>query len=214
MMLPLSLTLFSAELSDSFEGIECVEPGKPAAIFQFFTSHPLFNWGLHHNFCEARAEAQSLLLDAAKIPYVKCWVFGGAFLKWGYVGALKNYWNYHVSIAVPVKNGLQLQWMVIDPSTANGPILVEDWAASITAWSHSYYALKDTSYYVFPGNALFTKEWHKRNHRNFKWTMQGLTGINGLTYIGKAELVFKKRQIQEVTRKFMKARGAMRGEVF
>lgn len=212
MMLPLSLTLFSAELSENFDEIECLESLDASAIFTFFKSNPLFNWRLNHNFCEARAEVVSLLLDAAKVSHVKCWVMGAAFLKQGYVGALKNNWNYHVAIALPVKNDLQLNWMVIDPSAAEGPLSIVDWASSITAYSHSYYFLKDAVYYIFPGNQLFVKDWHKRRQRNFKWAMQGLIGISSLSYVGKAMLSYKRRQIREVTRRFMKLRGGMGAE--
>jgi len=212
MMLPLSLTLFNTELSENFGGIKCMEGHIAGEIYSFLKTNSLFNWKLNHNFCEARAEAVSLLLDAAKIPHVKCWVMGAAFLKWGYVGALKNNWNYHVAIALPVENGLKVDWMVVDPSAANGPLLVEDWAASITLYPHSYYFLKDPGYYIFPGNQLFKKGWHKRRQRNFRWAMQGLIGISSLSYIGKAMLTFKKRQIREVTLKFMKVRGRMGDE--
>lgn len=208
-MIPLSLTLFNVELSEKFEDIDCVETQTAGEIFTFLQGNSLFNWHLNHNFCEARAEAVSLLLTAAKIPHVKCWVMGAAFLKKGYVGGLKNNWNYHVAIALPVRNGKMIDWMVVDPSAALGPVLVEDWAASITAYSHSYYFLKDPGYYIFPGNDLFDRGWHKRRKLNFRWTMQGLIGINGLTYAGRAELVFKKRQIREITSRFMKARGKM-----
>jgi hypothetical protein len=206
-MIPLSLTLFSAELSESFEGINCVEREVVDSIYRYVGVHPLFNWVLNHNFCEARAEALSLLLDAADIPHVKCWVFGAAFLKKGYVGALKNNWNYHVAIALPVKNGLQTEWLAVDPSAASGPVSVEDWAASVTAYSHSYYLLKHSGFYIFPGNDLFKKGWHRRRQRNFRWAMQGLLGISSLSSSGKAGLVFKKRQIKEVKQRFVKEMG-------
>ena len=206
-MIPLSLTLFHIELSEKFEDIDCVEAGVAADIFTFFNNHSLFNWQLNNNFCEARAEAVSLLLGRAKIPHVKSWVMGAAFFKKGYVGGLKNNWNYHVAIALPVRNGGKINWMVVDPSAALAPMLVVDWASSITAYSHSYYFLKDAGYYIFPEDKLFGKGWHKRRHRNFKWTMQGLLGFSSLSNIGKAKLAFKKRQIREVTRRFIKLRG-------
>jgi Glutaminase len=208
-MIPLSLTLFNIELSGKFKDIESVEAQTPGEIFTFLKTHSLFNWHLNNNFCEARAEAVSLLLCAAKIPHVKSWVMGAAFLKKGYVGGLKNNWNYHVAIALPVRKGDKIDWMVVDPSAALDPLLVEDWAASITAYSHSYYFLKDPGYYIFPENKLFGKGWHKRRQRNFKWTMQGLLGFSSLSNSGKAKLAFKKRQIREVTRSFMKVRGEM-----
>lgn len=206
-MIPLSLTLFNFELSDKFEDIDCVEEVVVAQIFTFLKTHSLFNWQLNNNFCEARAEAVSLLLGREKIPHVKCWVMGAAFLKKGFVGGLKNNWNYHVAIALPVRRGEKIDWMVVDPSAALDPLLVEDWAASITAYSHSYYFLKDPGYYIFPENYLFGRAWHKRRQRNFKWTMQGLLGFSSLSSSGKAKLAFKKRQIREVTRRFIKMRG-------
>jgi hypothetical protein len=171
-------------------------------VFDLLASEPLFNWQHQHNFCEARAEAASLLLEAAGLPHAKCWVFGAAFLYKGFVGGLKHHWNYHVAVAMPVLQEGRLQWLVLDPSTARSPISPEAWASAVTEYPHSYHLLKQADYYIFPDPGSKKPNWHRRHHRNFRWAMQGLAGINGLTPTGRAQLVFGKQKIARTTRQF------------
>ena len=39
--------------------------------------------------------------------------------------------------------------------------------------------------------------WYTRNKQNYKWTIQGLSGINGVSKIGKAALSFNKNRIKK-----------------
>jgi hypothetical protein len=203
---PLSLTLFDYSLSDSMDNIAPSGLTTIQQIFSFVSTQPLFGWHRSHNFCEARAEAASLLLKAANIPHAKCWVFGAAFLYKGYVGGLKNNWNYHVAVAIPILEKEVTQWWTIDPATSNTPIKLEDWASAVTDYPHSYHCLRNPTDYIFPAGNLNTLRWHRRHHRNFRWAMQGLAGINALNPIGKAQLAFSKLATDNMTSKFMQLR--------
>jgi hypothetical protein len=213
MDIQLSLTLYDYSLGDSFPDIElaCMETVQRA--FHFLQQQPMFNWHKSHNFCEARAEAASLLLAAAGIYHAKCWVFGAAFLRKGYVGGLKNNWNYHVSVAVPTVNVNELAWMVLDPAMADEPQALYEWASNITDYPHSYHFVKDPQLYIFPAGSVVHDKWHKRHPRNFRWAMQGLAGVNALTPTGRAQLAFCKRRIDAVTRQFVQVRNIFNIEV-
>jgi hypothetical protein len=202
MDLPLSLTLFHYNLSADLSNVSLLEIGKVEEVFDFLKMHPLFNWSINHNFCDARAEAVSLVLTSAKIPHAKAWVMGAPFLQKGGVGGLKHYWNYHVAIALPVLVKQNLAWMVVDPSTQEAPVLLSDWAASITDYPHSYHFIKPAELFIFPEKRPAFNRWVKRSNRNFKWTMQGMLGIHALNQIGKAKLVFQKKRIQAFTKLF------------
>lgn len=205
----LLLTLFDNQMSDDFAEGKVVNDQTAEKIFVMLARVSIFKWGTTHNYCECRAEASSLLLNAAGIPHAKAWVFGASFLRKHYIGGLKNLWNYHVAIALPVDTVEGLLWFVIDPSVASGPVLLCDWAASVTDYSHSYHILKESQYYIFPEGNIVKDKWHKRNRQNFKWTIQGLAGVNGLTNTGKAQLVFKKNKIYTVRKEFDKLLKAM-----
>jgi hypothetical protein len=202
MPVPLSLTLYDFRLADKLDVPAPLDAAAVQQVFHLLDSQPLFNWQRQHNFCEARAEAASLLLEAAGLPHAKCWVFGGAFLYKGYVGGLKHHWNYHVAVAMPVQQDGGLQWLVLDPSTARGPLSPEAWASAVTEYPHSYHLLKQADYYIFPAPGSKKPNWHRRHHRNFRWAMQGLAGINSLTPTGRAQLVFGKQKIARTTRQF------------
>ncbi len=206
---PLSLTLFDFSLSDRFDNLATTEAETIQQIFSFVAAQPLFGWHRHHNFCEARAEAMSLMLKAANIPHAKCWVFGAAFLHKGYVGGLKNNWNYHVAVAIPTMENEITTWWTLDPATAGTPILLEQWAAAVTDYPHSYHCLRSAMDYIFPAGNLNTVRWHRRHHRNFRWAMQGLAGINALNAKGKAQLAFSKSATDNMTTQFMQLRNAM-----
>jgi hypothetical protein len=209
---PLSLTLFDFSLSDSMDNLPATDADTIGQIFSFIKAQPLFGWQRNHNFCEARAEATSLLLQAANIPHAKCWVFGAAFLHRGFVGGLKNNWNYHVAVAIPtVENGIT-NWRTIDPATSSSPILLEDWAAAVTDYSHSYHCLRSPMDYIFPVGNFNTVRWHRRHHRNFRWAMQGLAGINALNAVGKAQLAFLKSATDKMTTQFMQLRNHIQAQ--
>ena len=202
MPVPLSLTLYHFRMADRLDACEPVEQAVVQQLFGQLAAEPVFGWQRQHNFCEARAEAASLLLEAAGLPHAKCWVFGAAFLHKGYVGGLLHHWNYHVAVAMPVWQDGRLQWLVLDPSTASGPTSPEAWASAVTAYPHSYHLLKQADYYIFPAPGSKKPNWHRRHHRNFRWAMQGLAGINGLTPTGKAQLAFSRQKIARTTRQF------------
>jgi hypothetical protein len=206
MELPLSLTLFHHAYSDDFATIEPVPTLLVQQVFAWVQRQKLFDWQQNHNFCEARAEVVSLLLQAAKIPHAKAWVFGAAFLHKGYIGGLKNNWNYHVCVAIPIWQNDQIAWMVIDPSTRSEPVTLHDWATDITYFPHSYHFIRNAGYYIFPQAWMGQLPWHKRHHRNFRWAMQGLSGISSLSPAGKARLSFQKKRIAATTHQFMELR--------
>lgn len=131
------------------------------------------------------------LLDEWNIQNAKAWVFSGyVFNKIGY---LKNLWKYHVAALLPVKEGKQIHYYVIDPATAKELLTIEEWAANVTDNPHSYYIMKSGMYYIFNENVIKKNNWYKRNRRNYKWTLQGLSGINGVSSKGRAKLAFNKK---------------------
>ncbi|HSR37458.1 MAG TPA: protein-glutamine glutaminase family protein [Phnomibacter sp.] len=211
MPVPLSLTLYDYRLADPLAVPAPLEEAAVQEVFHLLDSEPLFQWQRNHNFCEARAEAASLLLEAAGLPHAKCWVFGAAFLYKGYVGGLLNHWNYHVAVAMPVQQNGRLQWLVLDPSTARGPLSAEAWASAVTAYPHSYHLLKQADYYIFPAPGSKKPNWYRRHHRNFRLAMQGLAGINSLRPTGKAQLVFDKQNIARTTHQFRQLLHRMQG---
>jgi len=197
-------TLYDIILSDQLGLSAIITLHEAEEIFIRLQQLSILKWQTTHNFCEARAEAASLLLTAAGIQHAKAWVFGAGFLRKNHVGGLINYWNYHVAIAVYVSNDATNLWYVLDPSIANRPLFLNDWASSVTQYPHSYHCIKKSSYYIFPSGNIVKDKWHHRNRQNFKWVIQCLAGINGLTNLGKAQLVFKKQKIAETNKQFIR----------
>lgn len=198
-----SPALFSELLSDTVLPVQTVTPERAANLFQFFRDCPLFRWQDTNNDCEDRANALCILLDHWQIPNCKAWVFSGYFLGRD-LGSLVNFWNYHVATALPVLADGILEYWVIDPATGTAPVPATEWAAKITSYPHSYFAIKDGRYYIFPPPPVLRDNWYKRNRQNYKWTIQGLSGINGVSRTGKAQLIFNKARIRATENAFKK----------
>jgi hypothetical protein len=170
-------------------------------LFQFFKECPLFRWQDANNDCEDRANAICIALDAWNIPNYKAWVFSASFLKRGN-GCLKNNWGYHVAALIAITEGGGLRFYVIDPATVATLEPIEVWANNATETATSYYCITTGDTYIFdPGN-IRPDTWYRRNRQNYKWTIQGLAGINGVTRTGKAQLVFQKARIRKCEDKF------------
>jgi hypothetical protein len=194
-VVPITLSLYDYLLSDDIVEGDYVAPERAEAIFQFFRDCPLFNWLESHNGCEARADAVCLLLDAWNIPNYKAWVFGGYFLR-KHFGGLKKNWKYHVATALPVMLEKTIRWYIIDPATSNKPETLNDWAAHVTAYAHSYHMVKDSRWYIFSEKKIEISNWNERNKQNRKWMIQGLAGVNSLNALGKSQLTFNKGRIK------------------
>ena len=194
-------TLFDYLLTDVVNTDKTVSKEEAKKLFTFFQTNDLFKWHDVHNNCEARADAVCRLLDAWQVPNYKAWVFGGAFLR-KHIGGLKQSWNYHVAALLPVKEADKITFYVIDPSLFNHLQTMYDWAAEITAYPHSYHFIKSGEYYIFPSGKIKQDNWHARNKQNSKWLVQGLAGINGVSPVGKARLIFNKNKIENTFRKF------------
>ena len=194
-------TLFDYLLTDVVTTDKTVSREEAEKLFAFFQTNDLFKWHDVHNNCEARADAVCCLLDAWQIPNYKAWVFGGAFLR-NHIGGLKQGWNYHVAALLPVKEDAKMNFYVVDPSLFNHLQTIYDWAAEITAYPHSYHFIKSADYYIFPSGKITKDNWHARNKQNGKWLLQGLAGINGVSPVGKAQLVFNKNRINNTRKKF------------
>lgn len=199
-------TLYDVILSDINFPHNAISKKQAEELFAFFQQHPLFDWKNSHNGCEGRADAVCVLLDEWHIPNFKGWVFGGEYLKKGHIGQLKNNWNYHVAPVLPVQSDEQIVHYVLDPSTGNSLQPIEEWAASITQIPHSYYCIRNSCWYIFPERKISKKKWHHRNKQNRKWMIQCLVGINSLTRIGKAQLVFNKKRIEKTWKAFNQAK--------
>jgi len=192
-------------LSDIVLDTKTITKEQAEKIFDFFKNNSLFHWSDANNDCEDRANAICILLKDWNIPNYKGWVFGGAYLK-QQEGSLVNLWNYHVAAALPVMENNQIYFYIIDPATS--PVLehIAIWADKVTNYGSSYYLIKDSNYYIFPTCKLFRDNWHKQNQQNFKWTIQGLAGINGVSKIGQAAVAFNKNRIRNTEKKFQKLR--------
>jgi hypothetical protein len=197
--------LFEASLSDVVNEDRGLTGKQAAAVFTFFRDCTLFRWRDANNDCEDRANAICMLLDYWGIPNSKGWVFSGAFLKKEH-GSLVNCWNYHVAAAVPVTVENEVRYYIIDPATLSGLETIETWAVGITDVAPCYYLIRDGDYYIFPDNKIGKDDWHKRNKQNYKWTIQGLAGINGVSRTGKAQLVFNKTRIKNTGERFKELR--------
>jgi Glutaminase len=188
----LELTLFDYALSDATEPNNLVGKETAEQLFEYFKNSTLFNWNKSHNHCESRAEAICILLNSWKIPNYKAWVFSGAFLK-NHIGGLKQHWNYHVAAMLQVQENNQIVHYVIDPATSNTLQTIKSWAENVTEYSHSYYLIKQSDYYIFSSKKISKTNWHIRNKQNSKWTVQGLASISALSAKGKAQLCFNKK---------------------
>ncbi|MEO6219879.1 MAG: protein-glutamine glutaminase family protein, partial [Ginsengibacter sp.] len=108
----------------------------------------------------------------------------------------------HVAALVPVKEIENTEYYIIDPATSDELLPISEWAANVTDNPHSYYVIKKGGYYIFHTRKIEKNNWFKRNKGNYNWTMQGLSGINGLSAIGKAQLAFNKKKVLKTKRLF------------
>jgi hypothetical protein len=198
-------TLFDHVLTDIGSPTVTVSRSQAEQLFTFFQQHPLFNWTATNDGCEGRADAVCLLMDAWGIPNYKGWVFGGLFLK-NHIGGLIQNWNYHVAPVLAVQEEGQVVYYVLDPATGGSLQLIDDWAAGITQYPHSYYCIRQAHWYIFPAGDINTADWHTRNRRNRKWMIQALAGIFGLTSQGKARKVFNKERLWRTLLAFKQAK--------
>jgi Glutaminase len=199
-------TLFDYTLSDTTDPSKWVSRTEAEKLFSIFAAHPLFKWNESHNGCEARADAVCVLLDQWQLPHYEAWVFGGDYLK-NHIGGLVQHWNYHVAAVLPLKEEGRLVFHIIDPATASTLQTMEDWAAGVTQYPHSYHFIKLPHWYLFHQGTIKATNWYARNRQNRKWMIQGLVGINGLTNIGKAQLSFCKGRLKRTKQALEKLKG-------
>ncbi len=193
-------TIFALAISDALEPTFSVSRHLADELFSYFKTSSLFRWSDANNDCEDRANALCILLDAWGIDNCKAWVFSGyVFRKKGF---LKNFWKYHVAAAVPILIEGKVVYHVLDPATTEQLTDAEEWAINVTDNPFSYFALKRGEYYIFNPAKIFRDNWFKRNKRNYNWTMQGLSGINGMSVIGKAQLRFNKKKVLATSKRF------------
>lgn len=198
-------TLFDEDLADEAQYEKAVSPQTAQAIFDYFKSSPLFRWSDANNDCEDRANAICILLADWGYTASKAWVFSGNFRQKS-LGYLTNFWKYHVAAAIPVQEADAVVYYVIDPATSPQLITVAKWALQVTAVGSSYHFIKHGHYYIFPNGRVIRDNWHKRNKRNFNWTMQGLSGINGVSATGRAQLAFCKKKVAKTVVAFRRLR--------
>ena len=196
-----SNTIYNIELSDVVTEGASISKLLAENLFKFFQEHTLFRWQDANNDCEDRANAICILLDEWKIPNYKGWIFGGNFL-FNKEGNLINNWKYHVATIVPVGENAGINLYVIDPAALITIDTIFNWATVNTQTAFSHYLIKWGHYYIFPKQRIQKDNWHKRNRQNYKWTMQGLSGINGASKIGKAQICFNKNRIKKTEQNF------------
>ena len=193
-------TLYDQALSDELETDRLIDKEQAEKLFTFFKESAAFRWLDANNNCEDRANAICILLDEWKIQNGKGWVFSGYVFK--KIGYLKNLWKYHVAALLPVKEGATINYYIIDPATSGQLLLIADWAANITDNPHSYYLIKRGDYYIFNAGKIEKDNWYGRSKRNYNWTIQGLSGINGVSNKGKAQLAFNKKKVLKAEEQF------------
>ena len=196
-----SKTLFHSALSDEIDTSRTLTPKEAEKVFNFFKNCTLFRWQDANNDCEDRANAICILLDHWKIPNYKGWVFSGYFLR-RENGSLTNNWNYHVASLLPVKENEQMKYYIIDPATSAELLTLEEWASAVTHTPFSYHFIKHGNQYIFPPKKIEKNNWYKRDKRNLRWTIQGVSGINGVSSVGKAQLCFKKNKVKLTEQRF------------
>jgi hypothetical protein len=194
-------TIFHPVLADDLTVTKTLTKTEVELLFNFFKNSSLFNWKDANNSCESRANAICILLDQWNVPNYKGWVFSGQFLK-KEKGYLKNCWNYHVAAAIPVQEESSIDYYIIDPSTSEKPELISNWAANVTAEGCSYYFIKSGATFIYRLKKIQKDNWFERNKENYKWTIQGLCNINGVSGKGKAQLRFNKNRILNMGNKF------------
>lgn len=196
----LTMTIFDEQLSDEVNPDIYITKDEANQLFDYFKNCTIFKWNDANNDCEDRANAVSIVLDEWEVPNYKGWVFSGyIFNKEGF---LKNLWRYHVAPLVPVKENDQMNFYVIDPATSKDMVTIQEWAASVTDKPNSYYLIKSSDCYIFNEKKILKDNWYKRNRQNYKWTVQGLSGINGVSTVGKAQLCFNKNRINNTEYQF------------
>ncbi len=193
-------TLYDHSLSDIAETDKAITKQEAEKFFIFFKNCKPFRWTDANNNCEDRANAVCILLDKWNIQNGKGWAFSGYVFK--KIGYLKNLWKYHVAALLPVKEEGKINYYIIDPATSDKLVTIADWAANITDNPHSYYLIKNGNYYIFNAKKIEKNNWYKRNKRNYNWTMQGLSGINGVSGKGKAQLAFNKNRVVKTKKIF------------
>lgn len=199
-MASLPNTIYNIALSDVVPQ-NAIKKEIAEELFDFFKQCPLFRWQDVNNDCEDRANAICMLLDQWKIANYKGWVFGGNLLS-GTTGSLINNWKYHVAALLPVKEEEAINFYVIDPSTLTTTDTILNWASNITDIPFCHYLIKFNHYYIFCEGKIERDNWHTRNRQNYKWTIQGLSGINGVSKIGKAQICFNKNRIKKTDATF------------
>ena len=193
-------TLYNQALSDEIKTYKAITKEQADELFTFFKDCFIFRWADANNNCENRANAICIMLDEWKIQNGKGWVFSGYVFN--RIGFLKNLWKYHVAALVPVLEGTIINYYIIDPATSPKLALIADWATNITDNPHSYYLIKKGEYYIFSPGDIKRDNWFKRNKRNYNWTIQGLSGINGVSHKGKAQLAFNKKKVLKTNKLF------------
>jgi len=193
-------TYFEATLSDEVYFDKPLTIEHANQIFDFFKKHWLFKWHDAHNDCEDRANAICILLDHWRVSNFKAWVFSGQFLK-GEQGTLNNLWNYHVATAIPVSINNSIYFYVIDPATLQQSESIEVWADNVTESPYSYNLIKQGNCYIFSAENIQQNNWHLRDQENYRWTIEGLAGINGVApdgeyFINENKLLIEKTRIE------------------
>ncbi|MEP6615294.1 MAG: protein-glutamine glutaminase family protein [Ginsengibacter sp.] len=195
----MATSIIDTGLTDCTTGVITLDLAQ--SLFEYFKDSALFRWKDGNNDCEDRANAICILLDTWHVPNYKGWVFSGYFLKKN-LGSLINSWNYHVAALLPVQDHDLTEYYVIDPSTSPCLETLTNWAVKITFSEISYHCIKDGDVYIFPPGKIKKDNWFTRNKGNSNWTIQGLSGINGLSSKGKAQLAFNKKRVMKTLRTF------------
>jgi hypothetical protein len=109
--------LHARSLSDEILSGNAITKQVAEKLFVFFKNCPLFRWADANNDCEDRANAICILLDQWEMQNGKGWVFSGYVFK--KTGFLKNLWKYHVAALLPVREGDEVTYYIIDPATSD-----------------------------------------------------------------------------------------------
>jgi hypothetical protein len=130
-------------------------------LIKYFVDSSNLDFQTIYNGCQNRAMVMSLLLNKKGIKHYKIWNFdpykisifnGQDALDVDDVLKLKTnriLWDFHVAIAVPVKNNnAEIDTLIFDPSFSNKPLKISEWL-SLQHSHNSYFTFLDPIWYNF-----------------------------------------------------------------
>ena len=149
---------------------DAITASQATELIKYFVDSSKLDFNCIYNGCQNRAMVMSLLLNRKGVKHYKIWNFDpykiSIFnrqdaLNVDDVLKLKTtriFWDFHVAIAVPVKNiNSGIDTLIIDPSFSDNPLQTSEWL-SFQHSPNSYYIFLDPIWYnyvtLMPGTSF------------------------------------------------------------